>query len=162
MKHRTHTAPCIAHNKKGSPYELPYSCLLKYGVRPPHHGNACFLEDRRDGFYFRAERAVPSVMAAADAEVHCIRLHGKDPLDFFIEPLVLPGKMAAAAAFHEGPHLERLVPIGGKAMGPSVESSEAPCTGADVFRPRTGEKYDGFHRPAFLAMASASFQCFGM
>ena len=162
MKHRTHTAPCTAHNQNGSPYELPYSCLLKYGVRPPHHGNTCFPEDFRDGFHFRADRAVPSVVAAADAEMHCVRLHGKDPLYFFVQSLILPREMAAAAAFHEGPHTEGLITIGGKALGPSVEGGETSRAGADIFRPGTGQKYDGFHKPAFLAMASASFQCFGI
>lgn len=129
---------------------------------PTHNGDARFPEDIRDSFHFLAERTVTAVVAAADAEVDRIRLHDEDPLYFFIEPLIFPREMAAAAAFHKGPHLEGLIPVGGETVGPSVESSEAPCAGADVFRLRTGEKDDGFHRPAFLAMASASFQCFGM
>ena len=50
---------------------------------------------------FRAQFLFLRIMAAANTQVNHVGTALQDVLDFFIQSLILPGKVAAAAAFHK-------------------------------------------------------------
>ena len=124
--------------------------------RPPP-GAAGSPRSPGDRLDLRAELLSPAVFATADPGVHRIGLHGADAPDLLIQPAVLSGEMAAAAAPHESAQLQRLPAVIGKTVRPPVERGKARSARTHLRRAEAGQYGDAFHDPSPFFR-----QCFGM
>lgn len=78
---------------------------------------------------FPAKLPLSSIMAAADTQMHYVRMPVQQILNFFIQTCILTWKMTTSAAFHKGQYFNIFPLIESKCLCPAVQGSKAatPC-----------------------------------